>query len=311
MYTPICLFLYNRPEHTAIALRNLSNAFDAFNSDLHIFCDGPKVGSDQQELENIQKVRRIAENCKGFKSVTIKNSEVNQGLGKSIIGGVSGVIEKFGQCIVLEDDHLVNENFIQYMNYYLNFYKNDKRIMHISSFARNSYLQFIMPRVFFSRYMDCWGWGTWADRWSKLDLNLENVDQYLINEVNLKQFNFSKLDYHTYFDQNREIFKTWAIFWYYTIAKNNGLCLMSKYSYVRNIGNDGSGTNEVVNTRALASNFIIKFKPFRPKLQETLLSELYIQDAYAKRSKKRFNRPKMILHNILSGIRNKIADSII
>jgi hypothetical protein len=197
------------------------------------------------------------------------------------------------------------------MNHYLNFYASEKKIMHVSAFARNSYLQFVMPRVFGSRYMDCWGWGTWADRWSMLDLNLDNVDQYLSNEDNLNRFNFSKLDYHTYFDQNRNNFKTWAIFWYYTIAKNNGLCLMSKYSYVKNIGNDGSGTNEVVKAPELASNFVNKFKPFRPKLKETLLSELYIQDAYAKRSKKRFNRPKRWLHDILSGIRNKITGSTI
>ena len=308
---PICLFAYNRPYHTMITLENLQKAKGASESDLFIFSDGPKIGANHQELENIQKVRRITANCKGFKSVTIKNSEFNQGLGKSIIDGVSQVIEKFGLCIVLEDDHLVHKDFIQYMNHYLNFYENEKRIMHISAFARNSYLQFLMPRAFFSRYMDCWGWGTWADRWSMLDLNLDNVDQYLSNEVNLNRFNFSKLDYHTYFDQNREKFKTWAIFWYYTIAKNNGLCLMSNFSHVRNIGNDGSGTNEVVKTPELASNFINKFKPFRPKLKETVLSELYIQDAYTKRSKKRFNRPKKWLHDVLSGIRNKFRERTI
>jgi hypothetical protein len=310
-FAPIVLFLYNRPDHTESTLKNLVLAQDAIKTDLYIFCDGPKIHANQQDLENIEKVRQIAESCEGFNSVTITNAEFNKGLGKSIIDGVSHVINKFGKCIVLEDDQLVHCDFIKYMNHYLNFYASEKKIMHVSAFARNSYLQFVMPRVFGSRYMDCWGWGTWADRWSMLDLNLDNVDQYLSNEDNLNRFNFSKLDYHTYFDQNRNNFKTWAIFWYYTIAKNNGLCLMSKYSYVKNIGNDGSGTNEVVKAPELASNFVNKFKPFRPKLKETLLSELYIQDAYAKRSKKRFNRPKRWLHDILSGIRNKITGSTI
>lgn len=301
---PVVLFLYNRPSHTETTLKNLAAANDAIRSDLFIFCDGPKTEASEKDLKNIQLVRNIAAGQKGFKSVTIKFAEENQGLGKSIIDGVTEVINRYGKCIVLEDDHLVHKDFIQYMNHYLNFYENEKRIMHISAFARNSYLQFLMPRAFFSRYMDCWGWGTWADRWSMLDLNLDNVDQYLSNEVNLNRFNFSKLDYHTYFDQNREKFKTWAIFWYYTIAKNNGLCLMSKFSYVRNIGNDGSGTNEVVKTPELASNFISKFIPFQPKLKETFLSELYIQDAYAKRSKKRFNRVKKVIHDLISSVRN-------
>ncbi len=305
MLTPICLFLYNRPEHTDSTLNNLISAKGAIDTDLYIFCDGPKNGANQKELNNIHKVRQIAESCEGFNSVTITNSEVNKGLGNSIIDGVSHIINIYGSCIVLEDDHLVHNDFIRYMNYYLSLYKNEKEVMHISGFLRNSYLQFFMPNTFFTRYMDCGGWGTWADRWCLIDLNLENVDGYLVNEGNLRRFNFAKLDYHTYFDQNRDKFKTWAIFWYYTIAKNNGLCLMSKYSYVKNIGNDGSGTNEVVKAQELASNFINKFKPFRPMLKETVLSELYIQDAYAKRSKKRFNRPKKWIHDVLSSIRNK------
>jgi hypothetical protein len=206
----------------------------------------------------------------------------------------------------LEDDHLVQSDFLQYMNHYLNVFEKDKQIMHVSAFARNSYLQFLMPKVFFSRYMDCWGWGTWSDRWAKLDLDLDAVDKYLENKENLERFNFSKLDYHTYFDQNREKFKTWAIFWYYTISKNKGLCVMSNFSYVKNIGNDGSGSNAVVKTPELASNFVKKFRPYLPKVRETKLSELYIQDAYAKRSQKRFTTPKKWIHSILSNLRNFI-----
>jgi hypothetical protein len=305
-FAPIVLFLYNRPSHAETTLKNLAAAKDAINSALFIFCDGPKTEASEKDLENIQLVRNVAAGQKGFKSLTVKCAEANQGLGKSIIDGVSHVINIYGSCIVLEDDHLVHNDFIRYMNYYLNLYKNEKAVMHISGFLRNSYLQFFMPKTFFTRYMDCGGWGTWSDRWTLLDLSLENVDGYLVNEGNLRRFNFAKLDYHTYFDQNREKFKTWAIFWYYTIAKNDGLCLMSKYSYVKNIGNDGSGTNEIVKAPELASNFISKFKPFQPKLKEAVLSELYIQDAYAKRSKKRFNRPKKWIHDLLGGIRNEI-----
>ena len=303
---PIVLFLYNRPSHTIATLKNLSQANDAENSDLFIFCDGPKANASKKNIENILMVRQIAQSQKGFKSLTIQISDQNKGLGTSIMDGVTEVIIKFGKCIVLEDDHLVNADFLKYMNHYLNVYENEKRVMHVSAFARNSYLQFLMPRVFFSRYMDCWGWGTWSDRWAQLDLNLDAIDRYLENKENRKHFNFSKLDYHTYFDQNREKFKTWAIFWYYTIAKNKGLCVMSNFSYVKNIGNDGSGSNEVVKTPELASNFVKKFKPYFVKLQETKLSELYIQDAYAKRSQKKFTTPKKWMHSILSKLRNFI-----
>jgi hypothetical protein len=144
-----------------------------------------------------------------------------------------------------------------------------------------------------------------------LNLDFKLFDDYFSMQHNANHYNFNKLDHHTYLAKNRLDLKTWAVFWHATIAIHNGLSIMPKYSYVKNIGNDGSGTNEVVKTNELASNYINRFKPFKPKIKETLLSELYIQDAYAKRSKKRFNRPKKWLHDILSGIRNKIIGSTI
>jgi hypothetical protein len=45
-------------------------------------------------------------------------------------------------------------------------------------------------------------------------------------------------------------------------------------------------------------------------VKESKLSELYIQDAYAKRSKKRFNRVKLMIHNILKSIRNLFIQKI-
>ena len=71
-FAPIVLFLYNRPIHTEATLENLAAAKDACKSDLYIFCDGPKRGANQQDLENNQKVRQIAAGQRGFKSLTVK-----------------------------------------------------------------------------------------------------------------------------------------------------------------------------------------------------------------------------------------------
>jgi len=67
-----------------------------------------------------------------------------------------------------------------------------------------------------------------------------------------------------------------------------------------------SGTNRVVKTAVITSNFVRKFKPYVRRLLETRLSELYIQEAYAKRSKKRLTTPKRWLHDILSNLRNSL-----
>lgn len=301
-YSPVVVFVYNRPKHTERCLNHLSKAHLAEHSNVYVFCDGPKNG---EAFESVRETRAIVnEFKKNFKGFTVFESDENKGLANSIIGGVTEIVNKHGKVIVLEDDLLVHRDFLRYMNYYLISLQNEKQVMHISSFARNSYLQFFMPRVFLSRFMDCWGWATWSDCWRKLELDLQEIDKYLVDKRNLRHFNFSKLDYHTYFDANRVNFKTWAIFWYYTIAKNKGLCVMPKFSYVYNIGNDGSGTNEIVKTPELASNFVKHFKPYLPKIKEKKLGEKLIQDAYAKKSQKRLTTLKKWILYLLSNIRS-------
>src|SRR5690606_21400324 len=41
---------------------------------------------------------------------------------------------------------------------------------------------------------------------------------------------------------------TWAVFWYATIFKNNGLCLNPVRSFVENIGLDDTGTTTSLNS---------------------------------------------------------------
>lgn len=298
---PICLFVYNRPEHFLKTINALLNAKLSSQSEIFIFCDGKKV---EDNSDKIDEVRRIAEDIIGFKKINYEFSEQNKGLGKSIIYGVTKVLKEHESVIILEDDHVVHQYFLEYMNYYLNNYRNEKRVMHIGGFSRNSYLQFLLPRVFFTRYMDCWGWATWRDRWQMLSLDYNLFSDYFSISYNEKKYNFNKLDHHTYLEKNKDEISTWAVFWHSTIAIHNGLCLMPRFSYVNNIGNDGSGSNEVVKIHEIASNFVKKFKPYFPVLKETMLSELYIQDAYTKRSRKRFNRVKLMIHNVFANVRN-------
>ena len=302
--SPVCLFAYNRPNHIKLTLDALMGANLSEKTELYIFCDGPKENAKTEQLNLIAQVREIIKENRNFKNVILKFSDINKGLGKSIIEGVSFVLKEHESVIVLEDDHVVHQDFLEFMNYYLNNYRNEKRVMHIGSFSRNSYLQFLLPRVFFTRYMDCWGWATWRDRWGMLSLDYNLFSDYFSIEFNRNLYNFNKLDHHTYLEKNIDEISTWAVFWHSTIAIHNGLCLMPRFSYVNNIGNDGSGSNEVLKTKVIASNFIGKFKPKQIDVSESKLGEYYIKDAYAKRSKKRFNRIKSMFHDFFARARN-------
>lgn len=301
---PVCLFVYNRPWHTKEVLDCLSRAKLAESSTLYIFCDGPKETATGEELDKIRKVQSLARSEKRFRQVTVVAAENNIGLGKSIIRGINHVLENHDTIIVMEDDLLAHPDFLVFMNYYLNIYKNSSKVMHISGFQRNSYLQFFLPRIYFTRFMNCSGWATWSDRWRLLITEIEVFDNYLSIPENREKFDFGTLQHSAQFDLNRDGLRTWAIFWYATISFLNGICLNPRFSYIKNIGNDGSGANNVYDTSDTYSNYTWKFKKYHGRPVESRLGEMYIRDAYSKRSRKRFNRVKESIFKMLTRTRS-------
>jgi len=81
----------------------------ASESDLFIFSDGPR---NEQDEKGVHAVREYIRTVKGFKSVHIVEHEKNQGLAKSLIGGITELCDKLGEVIVVEDDILTSPYFL-------------------------------------------------------------------------------------------------------------------------------------------------------------------------------------------------------
>jgi GT2 family glycosyltransferase len=67
--------------------------------------------------------------------VTITESELNKGLARSVIHGVSEVLTKYDRVIVLEDDLITSSNFLEFMNTSLNHYNNISEVISISGYS--------------------------------------------------------------------------------------------------------------------------------------------------------------------------------
>ncbi|MDO7172734.1 hypothetical protein [Mariniflexile sp. AS56] len=243
---PIVLFVYNRPKHTLETLEALKSNEYSDKSILYIYADGAKETALTDDIKNIQEVRSIIKSKKWCKEIIIIEQQDNFGLAKSIINGVTEIIDKHGKIIVLEDDMVTSKYFLKYMNNSLNYYEIEKRIFHINGFNNQSNLQFVLDDYYMLNFMFCWGWGTWKDRWVKLDKDYKKHYDNLISDENLlRKFNYgTRMNGHEQLAANiNKKIKTWAILWNCTIFFNNGLCLTSKKSYVQNIGLDGSGEN--------------------------------------------------------------------
>lgn len=240
--SPVVLFTYNRIEHTIKTIEALKKNTLAIKSELYVYSDGPKYKMDEK---TIIELREYLKNIKGFKKVTIIEQTKNLGLAKSIINGVSKIIERFGRIIVLEDDIKTSPAFLTFMNEALDFYENKKNIWSISGFCPNIRIpRYYNENVFLSLRASSWGWATWKDRWNKNDWTVSDFNSFKKNKKIQKEFNKGGDDLTPmlYSQQKNEI-DSWAIRWCYSQFKYKGFTVYPVNTLVQNIGLDGSGVH--------------------------------------------------------------------
>lgn len=235
---PIVLFVYNRPDHTKQTVEALQKNVLAVDSELFIYSDAAKNENAEQK---VNEVREYIKSIDGFKKITIIEREKNWGLANSIIDGVTKIVNEYGKIIVLEDDLVTSPYFLKFMNEALEFYKDKDKVWHISGWNYPIETDGL-DDVFLWRLMNCWGWATWADRWKHYEKDVDKtIEDFSSDEI--KRFNIDGAEnfWGQVVSNKEEKINTWAIFWYATIFKKNGLCLNPSQTFVENIGHDGSG----------------------------------------------------------------------
>jgi hypothetical protein len=242
---PVVLFVYNRPHHTRQVLEALARNPEAANSILYIYADGPKSDAKALDREKINHVREVIRQKVWCGKVEIIECDHNQGLARSVIHGVTDIVNRHGRVIVLEDDIVPMPVFLSYMNMALDLYAADDRVMSISSynfFAISSKI----PDLFFLHLPDCWGWATWKRGWDFFEADAG----VLIQEIQQKRELVNLFNFHGAYDYLDLLKKnangavdSWAIRWYASCIIHNRLSLYPKKSMVQNIGFDGSGVN--------------------------------------------------------------------
>lgn len=239
-YAPVTLFVYNRPWHAERTIQALVKNDLAESSDLIIFSDGPKNNSD---AEAVDRVRSYLGTISGFHSVRVVERERNLGLAKSIISGVTDMVNEYGRIIVMEDDLVCSRYFLKYMNDALELYEKENRVISIHGYIYP--VKERLPETFFIKGADCWGWATWKRGW---DL-FEHDGNKLLSEVRQRglerEFDFNGSHDFIKMLEGKCAGKndSWAVLWYASAFLKEKLTLWPRKSIIQNIGNDSSGTN--------------------------------------------------------------------
>jgi len=239
---PIILFVFNRPEHTKKTIESLKKNQLIQDSELFVFSDGSRGKIDD---ENVEAVRRLVDGLGGFRKITIRKRSANFGLANSVIAGMTEVIDRYGKAIVIEDDLLFSHNFLDYMNEALSRYENDPRIFSVGGYSPPLEIPKDYQADSYLSYRCCtWGWGTWKNRWDKVDWNIKDFESFSQNEAMVSLFNRGGEDMFQILKLQMEgKISSWGIRWDYAHFKNEAYCFRPTYSIVGNTGNDGSGVH--------------------------------------------------------------------
>jgi hypothetical protein len=242
---PLVLFAYNRPRHLERVIEALRRDPLSERTRLVVFSDGPADGADE---ERVKAVRSVLDGIRGFASVEIVKRERNLGLARSVIGGVSEVIEVFGEVVVLEDDLLVSPLFLDSLNRLLHAYEGNERVFSVTGYSYPARLVRI-PRdypytVYFSYRASSWGWATWKDRWSRVDWEVGDYDRFVVDAAARRRFDMGGADLTEMLEaQMNGRLDSWAIRWCYSSFRLDMVNVYPVRTLVRNIGLDGSGVH--------------------------------------------------------------------
>lgn len=237
---PIVVFAYARVDHLQRMIESLKANPQAADCHLHVYCDGPRSPA---AVDATQAVRAFVDGLQGFASVTRTYRDSNFGLARSIVSGVTSVLEHHDSVIVLEDDLLLSPHFLAYMNDALAMYRDDTQVASIHGYCYP--VQEPVPETFFMKGADCWGWGTWARAWK----HFEPDGRVLLRQLEQRRLCASfDLDRSYPFtrmlrDQIRGRNDSWAIRWHASCYLQGMLTLYPGRSLVENLGMDNSGTH--------------------------------------------------------------------
>lgn len=241
-FAPIVIFAFNRPISFQHTVESLCNNIECKDSDLFVFVDGPR-DNHPEEIKKVLAVRLIAEHITGFRSINYRFSDQNRGLADSVISGVTEVIHVYGRVIVLEDDLIVSQNFLAFMNQGLSRYEREIKVFSLCGYTNKVKVPQSYPYdSYFCTRSSSWGWGTWADRWDSVDWELKNWNSY--RKLGRKFNRWGGSDCWKMLKSVRNgQGHSWAIRFCFSQFLQDKLSLFPIVSKVNNDGFDGEGTN--------------------------------------------------------------------
>lgn len=250
--TPIAIFAFNRLDLLRATIKSLEGSEGFPGGPVFVFSDAARshVSGEEEKVEALRRWLRVW--CQRV-NATLIEADSNQGLRRSIIGGVSSLLEQYERVIVLEDDIVVSRHFLPFMRQALTTYQNSSDVVQVSGYFIPHRKK--VPNTGLLSVPACWGWATWRRAWKHYSDDAAGLLTQ-IPESDVHRFNIEGT--YAYYDALRRNAEgtqnTWAVRWYASVFVRRGLTVYPGKSLTRNIGFEEGGTNCGAGTMARVFN---------------------------------------------------------
>jgi hypothetical protein len=204
---------------------------------LYVYCDGAK---DMAVRADVEKARSLVKKI-DWTEVKLHESVTNLGLGRSILTGVTEVLNRHEAALVFEDDIVCVPGSYEYLCSALRYYREAKKVMSIAGWTHSG----IRPPIpdgesFFDGRFTCWGWGTWRRAWVGMHEPAVKI---------LRKCRWAFKDVYRYGSDLPEsafweqAWNVWAVRFAMLHILRDGLCFHPPHSLTQHIGYDARSTN--------------------------------------------------------------------
>ncbi len=243
-YAPVVIPTLNRFEHFRRCIESLRNCTNAIKTDLIIALDYPLKKSHE---EGYLSIKSYIDFIDGFKSVNVILREQNFGAEKNLFEAIDFVLEKYDRLIISEDDNEFSPNFIEFVNWGLNNYEKNDKILSVCGYSYPIDIHSYPHQIYYAKEFSAWGCGIWKEKWNYLLVNtlVESYSRKILKSY-FPPFKFSKIRLKSILGlincyKSKKLIADVHITSY--LHLNDLYCVFPKISKVRNWGHDGTGVN--------------------------------------------------------------------
>ena len=163
------------------------------------------------------------------------------------MSGINRSFKLYDKLIILEEDLILSKHAINYFQDSLEIYENSQEIYHINGWSKPLDYNSYEYDLFFTNYMQCWGWATWRSAWLEFEQFLNQDFIHLnINEIRKLDLKGNLNNANQLIKNNLKIINTWAVYWQLFLFKKNKISISPLESQILQNGFDELSTHNFV-----------------------------------------------------------------